>query len=191
MYFVAAVGKIKSMRTLLGLFEGVCTRVADGYARMAGKPAATLLHLGPGLGNGFANLHNARRANSSAGNITPEKVWSALVAFMPENAIISDESITSGSETEQWTIGAPHHDWLNVTGGAIGQEGMLVAVGAAIACPDRKVFSMQSDGAGMYTLQALWTQAREKLDIVTVIFANRAYKILQGELKNLCTEAHG
>ena len=431
MHFVAAVDKVKGMRTILGLFEGVCTGAADGYARMAGKPAATLLHLGPGLGNGFANLHNARRAGSPvvnivgdhatyhlkydaplasdiesvartvsgwvrssgtaknvpadgaaaiaaamkppgnvatlllpadcswnesaepypapeipgpssvdssvikkvaavlrtgepavilmagsllmekglrlggrisratgarimgnrsngrtqrgagraiierlpypiqsalkllqgtahlilvgakppvsffaypdmpgwltpencqihtlagecedgvgalealaeelnapsepalvyeldrpsppAGRITPEKVWRALVAVMPENAIISDESVTSGHAVEQWTLGGPPHDWLNVTGGAIGQ-GMPVAVGAAMACPERKVFSMQSDGAGMYTLQALWTQARENLDIVTVIFANHAYKILQGELKRVGADSPG
>ncbi len=69
MYFIAAVDRVRGMRTVLGLFEGVCTGAADGYARMAGKPAATLLHLGPGLGNGLANLHNARRANSPMINI--------------------------------------------------------------------------------------------------------------------------
>ncbi len=428
MHFVAAFDRVKGMRPILGLFEGVCTGAADGYARMAGKPAATLLHLGPGLGNGFANLHNARRARSPVvnivgdhatyhlkhdaplttdiiavakavsdwvhssktasevpaagaaaiaasmtppgqvatlilpadcswnesiepasvppipkptpvdskvidkvaailrrgeptvilmagpflmekglwlagrisrttgariignrvnsrtqrgagravierlpylvepalkmlkgtahlilvgaqapvsffawpgmpneltpegccihtvateeqdgigalealaeeldaaaeparvyqlnrpplptGDITPEKVWAALVALMPENAVISDESITSGRAADQWTAGAPPHDWLNVTGGSIGQ-GMPVALGAAVACPDRKIFSMQSDGGGMYTLQALWTQAREKLDIITVIFANRAYQILFDELKRVGVE---
>ncbi|MBP1778206.1 MAG: decarboxylase [candidate division NC10 bacterium] len=69
MHFIAAVDRVSGMRTVLGLFEGVCTGAADGYARMTGKPAATLLHLGPGLGNGFANLHNARRANTPLVNI--------------------------------------------------------------------------------------------------------------------------
>jgi len=425
MHFIAAVDQVPGMRTVLGLFEGVCTGAADGYARMAGKPAATLLHLGPGLGNGFANLHNARRANSPminivgdhttyhlqhdpplttdiesivkgfsgwvrrsrsaadipadaadalvaamtppgqvatlilpadcswnesrepatgpllprpapveqatirqiadvlrmrkpvvillsgtllmedglrlagrishatgarimgnrvnarsqrgagrvvierlpypiapalemlqgtahlilvgspppvpffawqgkpnwiipadcrmhvlarpeedalgamqaladelgaatdsstvdpgirpplpTGEITAEKVWRALAALMPEGAIISDEGVSSSRDADNWTIGAPPHDWLNVTGGSIGQ-GLPVATGAALACPGRKVFAMESDGAGMYTLQSLWTQARERLDVVTVIFANRAYKILRGELRQM------
>jgi acetolactate synthase-1/2/3 large subunit len=425
MHFVAAVDKVKGMRTVLGLFEGVCTGAADGYARMAGKPAATLLHLGPGLANGIANLHNARRANSPmvnivgdhatyhqeydapltsdiaglaktvsgwvrsardaasvgadaaaaiaaamqppsqiatlilpadcawneggqpasapvlpkaapvdqatigqianvlrkkeptvllmtgralltdglwlagrvaqasgarllcntlnsrhqrgagrviapllpydikmaqetlagtahlilvgtqppvsffaypnlpswltpegcqihiltrpeedviaalealveelnapvepaglaelrrsplpGGEIMPEKMWASLSALMPEEAIISNEAVTSGRGAEKWMAGAPPHDWLNVTGGAIGQ-GMPAAVGAAVACPDRKVFAMEADGSGMYTLQSLWTQAREKLDIINIIFSNRAYAILQGELKRV------
>jgi acetolactate synthase I/II/III large subunit len=425
MHFIAAADRVSGMRTVLGLFEGVCTGAADGYARMAGKPAATLLHLGPGLGNGFANLHNARRANSPVinlvgdhasyhlphdpplatdiesvakglsgwvrrcrsagdvptdaanaivaamtppggiatlilpadcswgesrepasaptvprpaavepdrirriadllrrgesavlflsgalfmepglrlagrisratgarimgnrvnsrtqrgagrvvverlpypvepslamlrgtahlvlvgspvpvpffawpgkpnrivpeecrihvlatpaedclgamnglaeelgasedvsavypdrrptlptGEITAEKAWRALAALMTEDAIVSDEGVTSSRDADAWTVGAPPHDWLNVTGGSIGQ-GLPVATGAALACPGRKVFAMESDGAGMYTLQSLWTQARERLDVVTVIFANRAYKILRGELEQM------
>jgi acetolactate synthase-1/2/3 large subunit len=425
MHFVAAADKVPEMRTVLGLFEGVCTGAADGYARMAGSPAATLLHLGPGLGNGFANLHNARRANTPmvnivgdhttyhlqhdpplatdiesivkgfggwvrrsrsadgvptdaadaiaaamtppggvatlilpadcswnesrepapapalprprpvapatirqiadllrsvesaalflsgalfmedglclagqiaratgarimgnrvnartqrgagrvvverlpypiepamamlknirhlilvgspppvpffawpgkpnwiipeecrlhvlarpeedclgalealavevgasseisatypydrpplpTGEITAEKAWRTLAALMPEGAVVSDEGVTSSRDAEGWTVGAPPHDWLNVTGGSIGQ-GLPVATGAALACPGRKLFAMESDGAGMYTLQALWTQARERLDVVTILFANRAYKILRGELKQM------
>ncbi|MFA5027369.1 MAG: acetolactate synthase large subunit [Candidatus Methylomirabilota bacterium] len=423
MHFIAAADRVPGMRTVLGLFEGVCTGAADGYARMAGTPAATLLHLGPGLGNGFANLHNARRAPSPMVNIvgdhatyhlrhdpplatdieaivrglsgwvrrsrsaadvprdaaetlaaaltppgqvatlilpadcswsesrepapapvvpapapvdpaairrvadllrgrepvmlllggpllmedglrlagriaratgarilghrvtsriqrgagrvvlerlpypvepaiemlrgaahlvlagaslpvpffawqgkpswiipdscrvhalaapgedcrgalealaemlgagpevsavapqarpplpggalTAETAWRALAALMPEGAIVSDEGVSSSRAADGWTAGAPPHDWLNVTGGSIGQ-GLPVATGAALACPGRKVFAMESDGAGMYTLQALWTQARERLDVVTVIFANRAYQILQGEYR--------
>ncbi len=431
MHFVSAVDGIRGMRTILGLFEGVCTGAADGYARMAGKPAATLLHLGPGLGNGLANLHNARRAGSPlinivgdhatyhlqydapltsdirslaatvsawvrtpetaaavpsaaaqavgaartppgriatlilpadcswdesgdpapapplvkpeavgaetveriarilrsgeptvlllaspflmekelalagriarasgarlvaqrvngrtqggagrvrferlpylvdpavkmlagtahlvlvgagepvsffawqnlpscltpegcrvhtlataeqdgcgaledlaealdapaepaavqelkrpappTGTITAEKVWRALTAFMPDHSIISDEGVTSSRAADEWIQGAPPHDWLSVTGGAIGQ-GLPVATGAAVACPDRKVFAMQADGSGMYTLQSLWTQARERLDVVTVIFANRAYKILEGELQRVGVDGIG
>lgn len=423
MHFIAAADRVEGMRTVLGLFEGVCTGAADGYARMAGKPAATLLHLGPGLGNGLANLHNARRGQSPVvnivgdhttyhlphdpplatdipalarvvsgwvrtcrsaaevpadaaaavaaaasppgqvatlilpadcsweesgpaapapvvprpapvesrrvravaellrrneptrlllggsllgeaglrtagriasatgarllanrvnaraqrgagrvlverlpypvepalamlretahlvlvgsqvpvpffawrdkphrivpescrvhilaapeedglgalealaselgagpevsavasgerpglpdGEVTAEKAWRILAACMPEGAIVSDEGVSSSRNAEGWTAGAPPHDWLNVTGGSIGQ-GLPVATGAALASPGRKVFAMQSDGAGMYTLQALWTQARERLDVITVIFANRAYRILQGELR--------
>jgi acetolactate synthase I/II/III large subunit len=425
MHFVAALDKVEGMRTVLGLFEGVCTGAADGYARMTGKPAATLLHLGPGLGNGLANLHNARRASSPVvnivgdhatyhlqhdpplatdiesmaktvsgwvrtcgdassvpkdaaaaiaaslkppgrvatlilpadccwnesaapfaspeiskpssvdpetidriagvlragesavilmadpflmetplwlagrisratnarlianrvnsrfqrgagrvniarlpypvrpalemlqgtkhlvlvgakppvsffawpnlpnwltpdgcqihtlatpeedgvaalemlagavdapaepeavqdlkrpplpgGKITAEKVWISLAALMPEHAVISDEAVTSSRNADEWMAGAPPHDWLSIMGGAIGQ-GMPVATGAAAACPDRKVFSMQADGSGMYTLQSLWTQAHENLDIVTVLFANHSYKILAGELSRV------
>ncbi len=79
------------------------------------------------------------------------------------------------------TYNSPPHDWLQISGGAIG-HGFPCATGAAVACPDRKVVCLQADGAGMYTLQALWTQAREKLDVINVVFANRIYKILQGEL---------
>ncbi len=425
MHFVAAIDKIEGMRTILGLFEGVCTGAADGYARMSRKPAATLLHLGPGLGNGLANLHNARRANSPmvnivgdhatyhlqhnapltmdiesiaasasdwvrsskdaasvpvdgadaiaaalsppgqiatlilpadsswdesvgpvpipdapkpavvdsqtirtiagilksgkptvmllagsllmekglriasrisratgarmiaersnsrlqrgagravierlpypvkpalkmlegtdhlilvgakppvsffawpnlpnwltpencqihtlatvkdagidalealaeeldvpnepaavyernrpdlpTGELTAEKVWISLTALMPEHAILSDEAVTSSRSADQWTSGAPPHDCLYVTGGAIGQ-GLPVATGAAVACPNRKVFSMEADGSAMYTLQSLWTQAHEALDVVTVIFSNRSYRILHGELKRV------
>ena len=425
MHFVAALDKVAGMRAVLGLFEGVCTAAADGYARMTGKPGVTLLHLGPGLGNGLANLHNARRAHSSIINIvgehatyhrqydapltadiegiahtmshwvhtiataadvpqdtasaitaaqthpgqiatlilpadcawnesreaitavptppqptinetavnhiaqilrkkeptlllmsgdtlqekglrlasrlaqatgakmmtnrpasrlqrgtgrpamrrlsypvpmavrelsafkhiilvntkppvaffaypnspswlmpdgcelhtlaTPEedgvgalaavvevlnipeamgdvygserpspptgelnveKVWQTVGAYMPEQAIICDESITSGRGANELTADAPPHDWLFLTGGAIG-IGLPLAVGASVACPDRRVISMQADGSAMYTVQALWTQAREQLDIVTVLFNNRSYKILQGELQRV------
>ncbi len=79
---------------------------------------------------------------------------------------------------------APPHDYLQLTGGAIG-VGIPLAVGAAVACPDRKVIGMQADGSGMYTVQALWTQARENLDVITVILANRTYAILHGEMRNV------
>ena len=82
------------------------------------------------------------------------------------------------------TKNAPPHDWLVNPGGSIGFA-MPVAIGAAVACPDRKVLCLQSDGAGMYTNQALWTMARESLDIVTLVFANRTYEILKGELRNV------
>jgi len=428
MHFMAAADKISGMRTILGLFEGVCTGAADGYGRMAGKPAATLTHLGPGFGNGLANTHNARRACSPminiigdhatyhlkhdpplttdiesmaktvsdwvraskdaasvpedaaravqaamtppgrvstlilpadcswnesqgpfpapeipkalpvasqkvdaiakvlrkgeptvilmaspflledslrqagrisratgarilgdranarthrgagrapfdrlpypvapalkllegtahlilvgarppisffawrnmpnwltpencrihtlatreedgaaalkalaeaigapaepvsvyplsrpglpSGRLTAEKAWIALSALMPEHAVIVDEGVTSSRDADGWMMGAPPHDWLNNTGGAIGM-GMPVATGAAVACPDRKVFSMEADGSAMYTLQSLWTQAHEKLDVVTVLFANRSYRILQGELERVGLE---
>lgn len=430
MHFVAAVDKVPEMRTILCLFEGVCTGAADGYARMADKPAATLLHLGPGLGNGFANLHNARRAHTPMVNIvgdhatyhlrhdapltsdivsvakpvsawvysckdaadvpgaaaaavaaayqppgqiatlilpadcawnesgppapapavsqrtavapeairraaellrngratvfyigglaasptglqlaericqttgarlisqrvntrmrggagspifeqvpyavpqarqllagteqmvlagakppvaffaypnqpsamapedcllhtlasaeedilgaldalaeeldaphragprrtrvcpplptgvlTAENVWIALAALMPEETVISDESVTASFSASKWMAGALPHDWLSNMGGSTGQ-GMPVATGAAVACPGRKVISAEGDGAAMYTLQALWTQARERLDVVTLLFSNRVYAILQGELQRVGADSN-
>ncbi|MEX0838683.1 MAG: acetolactate synthase large subunit [Parvibaculum sp.] len=431
MHFVAALDKVEGMRAILGLFEGAVTGMADGYGRMAEKPAATLLHLGPGLANGLANLHNARRAQTPIVNIvgdhatyhaqydaplasdiigfarpvsgwvhsstsprtvaadgaravhaamqppgqiatlilpadtawleaehpapklsltapatvssasvdaaakalkngkktailvrgaalkeqglvaagriaaasgarimcdtftprlqrgagrvvieripyfaeqmvetlanveqlilvgskppvsffaypgkpswcTPEgaeiiylahphedgvaaleAVASAIGApkdpagvaplqkpdlpkgaldqftagqivahYLPDNAIISDEAATSGIGSAIATTNAAPHDHLSLTGGAIGQ-GLPLATGAAVACPDRKVVCLHGDGGAMYTLQALWTQAREKLDVTNVIFANRSYAILNIELMRVGAENPG
>ena len=115
-----------------------------------------------------------------AGPLTPATIAASLGVLMPENAIVVDEAATSGFALPGATAGSPTHDWLALTGGAIGQ-GLPTAVGAAVACPDRKVLCMQADGSAMYTVQALWTMAREKLDVVTVIFSNRKYAILQVE----------
>src|SRR5258708_912 len=341
MHFVAALDKVDGIRCVLGLFEGVGTGAADGYWRMADKPAATLLHLGPGLGNGLANLHNARKASSGIVNIvgehatyhikhdapltsdiegiarpvsawvrtspsartvaadgaaaiaaartapgqiatlilpadtawneadrvpierlpypvdqalavlkdirhlilvgakapvaffaypdkpsvltpdgcqihqlssmaedsigalealadavgakkngevvqqpgrpalptgalTPDTLPGALGALLPEGAIVSDESVTSGRGFFKATAGAPPHDWMNNMGGSIGL-GRPLATGAPLACPDPKVVCLEGDGSGMDTLQALWTQAREGLDLTTVALANRTY----------------
>ena len=423
MHFVAALDDVPEMRAVLGLFEGVATGAADGYARMAGKPAATLLHLGPGLGNGIANLHNARRAHSPVVNVVgdhatyhqrydaplqsdiaslarPVSCWyretadgrdlpsdgaqavaasrrppggvatlvvpadvawgpapdpagaaplsaragvdsetveqiakalrggdgpsvllvggpamterglvaatrvgtasgasllcetfpavhergagmpvvdrlaylaelaglqlqgarhlvlagtgspvsffaypdkpsdlvpegcevhvlatvaddvvgaledlaealdagdapvprqepvrpaivpgpldaasaaAVIGALLPEGAVVSDEANTSGIFVPAATAGAPRHHWMTLTGGAIGQ-GLPLATGAAVACPDRKVLCLEADGSAMYTLQSLWTQAREGLDVTTVVYANASYAILAMEL---------
>ncbi len=122
--------------------------------------------------------------NVPDGSITPDTFGAVLRAVVPENAIICDESLTSGRALFPSTHTASPHTWLQLTGGAIG-IGLPLAVGAAVACPDRPVISLQADGSGMYTLQALWTQARENLNITTVILANRGYQILRGELKNI------
>lgn len=119
-----------------------------------------------------------------AGDLSLEKVGAALGALLPENCIVSDESGTSGYFAYKQTTFAPPHDWLMLTGGSIGQA-IPVSTGAAIACPDRKVICLQGDGGAMYTFQALWTQARENLDITTLIFSNRRYQILGDELKRL------
>jgi acetolactate synthase-1/2/3 large subunit len=100
---------------------------------------------------------------------------------MPEHAIVSDDAVTAGLPIYTQTKGARPHDWLMLTGGAIGQ-GIPAAIGAAVACPDRKVVSLNGDGAAMYTVQGLWTIAREGLDVLTIVFANHAYRILNIEL---------
>jgi acetolactate synthase-1/2/3 large subunit len=105
-------------------------------------------------------------------------------ALLPENTIVVDEGMTSGRSMLAITKGAPPHDWLGNTGGAIGIA-MPMAVGASVACPDRRVLCLTADGSGMFTLQALWTMARESLAVTTVVFANRAYAILKGEYASL------
>ena len=114
----------------------------------------------------------------------PEKFARSLAALMPEEAIIIDEAISFGRGFYPYTFGAPKHDWLQLTGGAIG-AGIPMAVGAAIAAPGRRVIALQADGSAMYTLAGLWTQAREKLNITTVILSNRKYAILLHELANV------
>jgi acetolactate synthase-1/2/3 large subunit len=124
------------------------------------------------------------------GSLTADKVCQAIGAILPEGAIISDETITSGMALAPNTAGAPRHDWLTLTGGAIGQ-GLPVAVGAAIACPDRPVIALEADGSALYTIQSLWTMAREQLDVTVVIFNNRAYGILNNELARIGAQAAG
>jgi acetolactate synthase-1/2/3 large subunit len=119
-----------------------------------------------------------------SGPLTPDAVLRAVAALMPPDAIIVDESVTAGRNFFQVSGGSVRHDFLTLTGGAIG-AGMPLATGAAIACPGRRVINMEGDGSAMYTLQALWTQARERLDVLTIVFANRGYQILRNELKNV------
>lgn len=112
--------------------------------------------------------------------LSPQTIAQVIGACLPEDAIVVDEAATSGFALPAATAGCPPHDWLSLTGGSIGQ-GLPAAVGAAVACPDRKVVSLEADGSGMYTLQALWTMARERLDVTVVLFSNRKYAILQVE----------
>ena len=118
------------------------------------------------------------------GPLDIDAIAQAVGALLPENAIVADEAIGSGRGMHPFTMGSPPHDWLQICGGAIGL-GLPMATGAALACPDRKVVGLQADGSAMYTLQALWTQAREGLDVTTVLFANRAYASLKHELFNV------
>lgn len=130
------------------------------------------------------------RPGRPRGKFTAEKVCKAIGHLLPENAIVVDEAQTSGVALSMMTAGAPRHDLLTLTGGAIGQ-GLPCAVGAAIACPDRPVLALVGDGSAMYTIQALWTMAREKLDVVTVVFDNRSYAILNIELQRVGAASGG
>ncbi len=128
-----------------------------------------------------ANVMQLAKPALPTGGLNQYAAGEVIAHFLPENAIISDEAATSGLGAMIATMAAAPHDHLALTGGSIGQ-GVPLAAGAAVACPNRKVVCLQGDGGAMYTLQALWTMAREKLDVTTVIFANRSYAILNIEL---------
>jgi acetolactate synthase I/II/III large subunit len=131
--------------------------------------------------NAAPDLQNGSVAPRPVGPLTAHKLCQAIGATLPDGAILSDEAITSAAALPGSTAGAPRHDWLTLTGGAIGQ-GLPVAVGAAIACPDRPVIAFEADGSALYTIQSLWTMAREQLDVTVVICNNRGYGILDVEL---------
>jgi len=127
-----------------------------------------------------AELAALNRPDLPTGDLTPATIAQALSALMPEQAILVNEAATSGFALPGMTACGPQHDWLDLTGGAIGM-GLPAATGAAVACPDRRVVALQADGSAMYTVQALWTMARENLDVTTIIFNNGKYAILQVE----------
>jgi acetolactate synthase I/II/III large subunit len=125
-----------------------------------------------------------------SGSLTTESLAAAVGATLPEATIVVDEGNTAGLFVSGATAGAPPHDWLTLTGGAIG-IGLPMATGAAVAAPDRPVLCLQADGSAMYTLQALWTQAREGLNVTTVVLSNRSYAILNMELHRVGAGAGG
>jgi acetolactate synthase-1/2/3 large subunit len=129
-------------------------------------------------------LQEAALPEMPTGELTAESMAETIGVMLPERAIVADESITSGRSLPWTTVGSPRHDILTVTGGAIGQ-GLPVATGAAVACPDRPVLCLESDGSAMYSLTALWTHAREQLNVTTVILNNRSYAILRMELQRV------
>jgi acetolactate synthase-1/2/3 large subunit len=147
--------------------EAALTALADVLAPHTAAPLAKLWRPQPPSGP----LHAAAVAD-------------AVGALLPEAAIVVDESNTSGLPLAQATAGAPAHDWLTLTGGAIGY-GIPAAVGAAVAAPDRPVLCLESDGSAMYTISGLWTQARENLNVTTVIYNNGSYDILRIELQRV------
>jgi acetolactate synthase-1/2/3 large subunit len=165
-----------AVHTLAGPGEDVCTALAALAERVA--PGARPLP------------QAAHRPALPDGALTAETAAAVIGALLPDGAIVSDEANTSGLWLPAATAGAPPHDWLTLTGGAIGQ-GLPVATGAAVACPGRSVLALGSDGSAMYTIQALWTQAREQLDVTTVIFSNRRYAILDLELQRVGAVAGG
>ncbi|MFZ1132778.1 MAG: acetolactate synthase large subunit [Terriglobales bacterium] len=131
-----------------------------------------------------ATVEKAERPPVPSGEITLPGLATAIGALLPDNVIVVDESMTSGRGLMATTKGAPPHDWLVNTGGSIG-IGLPLAVGAAVACPDRRVLCLSADGSAMYTAQALWTMAREGLRVTTVVFANHDYGVLKREYSYL------
>jgi acetolactate synthase-1/2/3 large subunit len=125
-----------------------------------------------------------------SGALDSRSVAAAIAAALPEGAIVSDESNTAGIWITGATASCPPHEWMTLTGGAIGQ-GLPVGTGAAIAAPDRRVICLEADGSAMYTLQSWWTQARESLDVTTVILENHSYAILELELSRVGAEPPG
>jgi acetolactate synthase-1/2/3 large subunit len=126
-------------------------------------------------------IPSAPRLPPPEGPLTPAAIGQSLTLLMPENAIVSDEAATCGLAIFPATEQAPPHDWLMLTGGAIGQ-GLPLSLGASVACPGRKVIALQADGSALYTVQALWSMARENTDVTVVIMNNSSYAILNIEL---------
>ncbi|MCB0987390.1 MAG: acetolactate synthase large subunit [Acidimicrobiales bacterium] len=158
----------------------------------AGDPLAALTALAEAVGAeaGSETIQPVSLPDLPTGDLSADAVCRTIGALLPEGAIVSDEGNTSGLFAAGHTAGSPAHDWMCLTGGAIGQ-GLPVALGAAVAAPDRKVIALQADGAAMYTLQSWWTMARENLDVVTVIFNNSSYAVLNMELNRVGATAGG
>ncbi|MAD44378.1 MAG: acetolactate synthase large subunit [Oceanospirillaceae bacterium] len=154
--------------------------------------AASLQKLVTELGAAEATpaIQQANRPDAPRGRLTAPKVCKAVGHYLPDNAIIVDESITSGLMLNAMTDGAPRHDMITLTGGAIGQ-GLPNAIGAAIACPDRPVMALIGDGTSMYTIQSLWTMAREELNVTAIIFNNASYSVLNIELERVGADSAG
>ena len=161
--------------------DGCQVQVLAEHAGAAAALERLAEELAPGS---IATVAALGRPELPTGELTAFAVAAVVGALLPEGAIIVDESNTAGVGVAAATAGAPAHDLLTLTGGAIGY-GLPAAVGAAIAAPGRPVLSLQADGSAMYTISALWTQARENLDVTTVIFNNGAYDILRIELQRV------
>ena len=154
--------------------------------------AQSLQKLAQALGadNTAPLLQPAQRPTRPRGALSAEKVCKAVGHLLPDNAIVIDEAITSGLLLSAMTAGAPRHDLITLTGGAIGQ-GLPNAIGAAIARPDRPVLALIGDGTAMYTIQSLWTMAREQLNVTSIIFNNASYSVLNIELERVGADEIG
>jgi acetolactate synthase-1/2/3 large subunit len=202
---VAALSEIDTL-VLVGAVEPVAFFAYPGKpCRLVREDCRVIALAGAGddLEGALASLADEVRVGSESprqrlkpdeglpiGDLTDDAISYVVARFLPESAIVCDEAITSARQFLALSEEAAPHDYLQITGGAIG-IGIPMAAGAAVACPDRKVISLQADGSGMYTVQGLWTQARENLDVVTVVFSNRAYAILQGEMRNVGVNEFG
>lgn len=145
--------------------------------------AATLKALADAMGaNSPVPVAEREKANKPTGPITPATAGASINRHMPAGSMISDDGVTASLPIFLSTISAEPHDWMMLTGGAIGQ-GMPLAIGASVAKPDARTICLTGDGAGMYTVQSLWTMARERLKVVTIVFVNHSYRILNIELK--------
>jgi acetolactate synthase-1/2/3 large subunit len=165
----------------------VHTLAAEGADAVGAlEDLADLLGAAPDL----AVLTPEGRPEIPTGDLDAGKVAQVVGALLPEGAIVVDEAQTAGIYTPGATAGCPPHDWLTLCGGAIGM-GIPLATGAAVACPDRRVLNLEADGSAMYTLQGLWTQAREGLDVTTVVYNNSSYAILNMEMGRVGAEAPG
>jgi acetolactate synthase-1/2/3 large subunit len=160
---------------------GCQVHVLAEHTGAAAALTALAAQVAPGA---IAAVTASSRPQLPTGALTTAAIADAVGALMPERAIVVDESNTSGVMLAAATAGAPAHDWLTLTGGAIG-FGIPSAIGAAVAAPDRPVLCLESDGSAMYTISGLWTQARENLDVTTVIYNNGAYDILRIELQRV------
>jgi acetolactate synthase I/II/III large subunit len=154
----------------------------EALADSLGAPPAS--RIPPGI---FAE---SSRPAIPEGELSAERACAVIAAMMPENAILVDEGITSTMSFYPSTAGLPPHSYLTIAGGSIGY-GIPCAVGASLACPERPVINVQADGSAMYTLQALWTAAREELHVITLICANRSYNIIRAELARAGVTAPG
>lgn len=152
----------------------LAARYEDSFEALSRIADALDLHIAP-------PKRELKTMPAPEGALNPFSCAQSLARHMPHNAIISDDAVTAGLPLYLATSNAKAHDWLFLTGGAIGQ-GLPVAIGAQMADLKRKTIALSGDGAGMYCIQSLWTMAREKLPIVTIIFANRSYRILNIEM---------
>jgi acetolactate synthase-1/2/3 large subunit len=182
--FFAYPGKLSDL-----VPEGCTVHPVAGSSDDIASAVAALADL-VGAPAGRAVRQQAITPDLPTGALTAETVCQAMGALLPEGAIVSDEGNTAGLFAPGATAGSPPHDWLCLTGGAIGQ-GLPVAVGAAVAAPDRRVVALEADGSALYTVQSWWTMAREGLDVTTVILNNHSYALLNMELDRVGAEAPG